>query len=82
MYTGSYIDKSIIEIKEDTLDTDNFATITFNFLYDTSGINTPTTDEKERNSNKIYTIDGIYMGTDVNKLKKGIYIRNRQKIII
>lgn len=82
VYTGTYMDKSIIEINEDTLGSDTYATITFNFLYDTSGINTPITEEKERNSNKIYTIDGIYMGTDVNKLKKGIYIRNRQKIVI
>lgn len=31
--------------------------------------------------NRIYTIDGRYMGTDVNKLSKGLYIRNGEKFI-
>ena len=82
VYTGGYMNKSIIEINEDTVGTDNFATVTFNFLCNTSGITSPIIEEENKNSNRIYTIDGLYIGTDVNKLKKGIYIRNRQKIII
>lgn len=31
--------------------------------------------------NRIYTIDGRYVGTDVNKLSKGLYIRNGEKFI-
>ena len=82
VYTGTYMDKSIIEINEDTLGTDTYATIRFNFLDNTSGINSPIIEKGGEISNRIYSIDGLYMGTDVNKLKKGIYIRNRQKIII
>ena len=82
VYTGGYMNKSIIEINEDTVGTDNFSTVTFNFLCNTSGITSPIIEEENKNSNRIYTIDGLYIGTDVNKLKKGIYIRNRQKIII
>lgn len=31
--------------------------------------------------NRIYTVDGRYVGTDASKLDKGIYIRNGKKII-
>ena len=36
-----------------------------------------------RNERKaIYNLSGQYMGTDVNSLPKGIYIRNKQKVYI
>lgn len=46
----------------------------------TSGINTAVTDNEVKD-NRIYSIDGRYVGKDFNSLKKGIYIINGKKII-
>ena len=31
---------------------------------------------------KIYTLDGKYVGTDLTRLPKGIYLRNNQKVTV
>lgn len=46
----------------------------------TSGINSTVTDNEVKD-NRIYSIDGRYVGKDFNSLKKGIYIINGKKII-
>lgn len=49
---------------------------------DTSaGIDGVTTDGGKTSENRIYSIDGRYMGKDMNALKKGIYIINGKKIV-
>lgn len=45
-----------------------------------TGISSTVTDN-EANDNRIFSIDGRYMGKDLNSLKKGIYIINGKKII-
>ena len=55
--------------------------ITFDFLESTVGIEGVLSTENETDS-RIYTLDGILAGTDKNKLKKGIYIINKKKVII
>lgn len=37
--------------------------------------------EKQVKDNRIYTIDGRYMGTNMNSLQRGIYIVNGKKIV-
>lgn len=46
----------------------------------TSGISNTVTDNEVKD-NRIYSIDGRYVGKDFNSLKKGIYIINGKKII-
>lgn len=46
-----------------------------------SGIDSVTTDNNKVTDNRIYSIDGRYMGKDMNALKKGIYIINGKKIV-
>lgn len=45
-----------------------------------TGISNTVSDNKV-NDNRIFSIDGRYMGKDLNSLKKGIYIINGKKII-
>ncbi len=35
----------------------------------------------EKNSNALYTLDGKYVGNDMNRLRKGIYIQNGKKVV-
>ncbi|MBQ9571407.1 MAG: M6 family metalloprotease domain-containing protein, partial [Prevotella sp.] len=72
MYTGT-MNKPFYNIKEEN------GIITFDFLKSTGikGVK-----EEAANDNKIYSLDGTYMGTDRSMLKKGIYIINRKKIVI
>lgn len=46
----------------------------------TVGISNTTTDSEVKD-NRIFSIDGRYLGTDLNSLSKGIYIINGKKII-
>lgn len=85
VYTGNYLSKPILDIQEDTLGTDDYASITFKFYTSNSiitGIQNPIYNIPEENSDNIYTVDGVMVGSDLTKLKKGIYIRNRRKIVI
>lgn len=72
MYTGT-MNKPFLNIKEEN------GIITFDFLKSTGikGVK-----EEAADDNKIYSLDGTYMGTDRSMLKKGIYIINRKKIVI
>lgn len=72
MYTGT-MNKPFYNIREEN------GIITFDFLQSTGikGVK-----EETANDNKIYSLDGTYMGTDRSMLKKGIYIINRKKIVI
>ena len=72
MYTGT-MNKPFLNIKEEN------GIITFDFL-EVTGIKG--VKEETVNDNKIYSLDGTYMGTDRSMLKKGIYIINRKKIVI
>lgn len=48
----------------------------------TTGINNVVTEETGKVSdNRIYSIDGRYVGTDVDKLDRGMYIKNGVKFI-
>ena len=57
------------------------STITLKYVGDVaSGISNVKASETD--SNAYYSIDGQYLGTDKGKLKPGIYISNKKKVII
>lgn len=72
MYNG-IMNKPFYNIKEEN------GIITFDFL-EATGIKG--VKEQAIEDNKIYALDGTYMGTDHSILKKGIYIINNKKIVI
>ena len=79
VYTGStgFMSKPITKIAEAA-----DGTITFKFMGGSAtGIDTAITDNRQKEDNRIYSINGMYMGTDMDTLPKGLYIRNGRKII-
>ena len=73
----STLNKPLFHITEDSANGD----ITFEYLKDlTAGINDITTGQQIID-NRIYTLDGRYVGTDRDALPHGIYIQNRRKFI-
>lgn len=77
---GSYnMNKSVKDI---TKNSDGTISFTFeNENDDNTGISGITADGNKDGGNRIYSIDGRYMGKDINALKKGIYIINGKKIV-
>ena len=57
--------------------------IYFDFLqkFSTADI-APSISEQKPEDNKIYSLDGRYVGTDKTRLPKGIYILNRKKFVV
>ena len=74
----STLNKPLFYITEDSANGD----ITFEYLKDltAAGINDITTGQQIID-NRIYTLDGRYVGTDRDALPHGIYIQNRRKFI-
>lgn len=63
---------------------DSFEIVEFGYrlpftIVETSGI---VNVKAEKEPSKIYSINGLYMGTDTSKLPKGIYIRDGKKFIL
>lgn len=57
--------------------------ITFDYLKDfTTGIDSPITNVEADKDASIYTLDGRYLGTDVSKLGKGVYVIGKKKVVI
>ena len=76
VYRGGYISKPITDITEDI----STGTVSFKFMGGSaaSGINEV---EAAPESRRIYTTDGRYMGTNPDKLPKGLYIMGKKKIV-
>ncbi|MCR5076992.1 MAG: M6 family metalloprotease domain-containing protein [Prevotella sp.] len=55
--------------------------ISFEYLQDLTANGIDGITIKEPQDNRIYTIDGRYVGTDRSTLPHGIYIQNRQKFV-
>ena len=75
---GPVVNKSLKNITEDTTS----GTVTFNYIDDTTTDIQNPTDKTGRPNNAIYSTDGIYLGENQSKLKKGLYISNHKKIVI
>lgn len=89
-WTGGTLNKPIYNIREvDETNADGIKNIViyFDFITDftSTGIadsiidNADKTDDR---ANRIYSIDGVFVGTSTEGLPKGIYIKNKKKFII
>ncbi len=47
----------------------------------TSGIAAPNVEKAECKATRIYTLDGRYVGTDMTRLGKGVYVVNGKKVV-
>ena len=82
MFNEAILGRSMFNIVEtDGADTEN-RYVSFDFRDRiTTGIYNTTVTELTISDNRIYTLDGRYVGTDRNALPHGIYIQNRRKFI-
>ena len=77
MYDGSKLQCKIINITQN----DANKTVSFKFIADATGIQSAPITNLTISDNRIYTLDGRYVGTDREALPHGIYIQNKQKFI-
>ena len=77
MYDGSKLKCKIINITQN----DANKTVSFKFIADVTGIQSAPITNLTISDNRIYTLDGRYVGTDRDALPHGIYIQNKQKFI-
>ena len=78
MYDGTILNKSIFDIVEN----DAARYVSFKFKNnETNGIQAPSIIERSTSDNRIYTLDGRYVGTDASILPHGIYIQNKKKFV-
>ena len=83
MFDGSILAKSIINIKENDGGNSNNNYVSFEFknrLVPT-GIQSLSIIERSTSDNRIYTLDGRYVGTDASILPHGIYIRTTRSFV-
>ena len=83
MFDGSILEKSIVNIKENDGGNPNNNYVSFEFknrLVPT-GIQSLSIIERSTSDNRIYTLDGRYVGTDASILPHGIYIQNNKKFV-
>ena len=77
-WTGGMLNKPIYNIALKN------GIVTFDFLKDqtSTGIEQPESATENSNEEKIYTIDGRYVGTNMNALPKGVYIKGKKKVVV
>ena len=82
MFDESILKKSIFNITEtDGVDINN-RYVSFDFRDSiTTGIQTAAIKETNVSDNRIYTLDGRFVGTDKDILPHGIYIQDRKKFV-
>ena len=83
MFDDSTLEKSIINIKENDGGNSNNNYVSFEFKNGivNTGIQSPSIIERSTSDNRIYTLDGRYVGTDASILPHGIYIQNNKKFV-
>ncbi|MFC2513404.1 MAG: M6 family metalloprotease domain-containing protein [Prevotella melaninogenica] len=82
LYDGSIMNKSILNIVENDGSDANSRYVSFEFKNnETTGIQSPSIIERSTSDNRIYTLDGRYVGTDASVLPHGIYIQNNKKFV-
>lgn len=82
LYDGSIMNKSILNIVENDGSDANSRYVSFEFKNnETNGIQAPSIFERSTSDNRIYTLDGRYVGTDASILPHGIYIQNNKKFV-
>nr|WP_311151267.1 M6 family metalloprotease domain-containing protein [uncultured Prevotella sp.] len=78
MYDGTIQKWSIFDIVEN--DAERYVSFKFK-NNETTGIQLPSIIERSTSDNRIYTLDGRYVGTDASILPHGIYIQNNKKFV-
>ncbi len=78
MYDGTILKWSIYDIVEN--DAERYVSFKFK-NNETTGIQSPSIIERSTSDNRIYTLDGRYVGTDASVLPHGIYIQNNKKFV-
>ena len=82
MYDGTILKWSISEITEKDGANEDDRYISFKFKNnEPTGIQPPSIFERSTSDNRIYTLDGRYVGTDASILPHGIYIQNNKKFV-
>ena len=83
MFDNSILAKSIINIKENDGGNSNSNYVSFGYRNGivTTGIQSLSIVERTTSDNRIYTLDGRYVGTDASILPHGIYIQNNKKFV-
>lgn len=78
---GTSVNKALVGIVEDETN----RTVSFRYVNDYSyyllGIDAAVIEQPAETDNRIFTIDGRYVGTSLDKLPKGIYIVGGKKIV-
>lgn len=76
VYSGGFMGKPLTDIKEDT----DAKTVSFKFMGgEEAGIrNARTTAARQQ----IYSLDGRCLGTDISRLKKGVYVVGGKKVCL
>jgi immune inhibitor A len=77
VYNGEKLNKALSEIEEN----DGVITLKFINNFDVFTGIVEVTSALTRDDDRIYSIDGRYLGTNLNDLPKGLYIRNGKKAI-
>lgn len=82
MYDGTILKWSISEITEKDGANEDDRYVSFKFKNnEPTGIQSPSIVERSTYDNRIYTLDGRYVGTDASILPHGIYIQNNKKFV-
>ena len=82
MYDGTILKWSISEITEKDGANEDDRYVSFKFKNnEPTGIQPPSIIERSTSDNRIYTLDGRYVGTDASILPHGIYIQNNKKFV-
>ena len=82
MYDDTILKWSISEITEEDGANEDDRYVSFKFKNnEPTGIQPPSIIERIISDNRIYTLDGRYVGTDASILPHGIYIQNNKKFV-
>ena len=82
MYDGTILKWSISEITEKDGANEDDRYVSFKFKNnEPTSIQPPSIIERIISDNRIYTLDGRYIGTDASILPHGIYIQNNKKFV-
>ena len=78
MYDGTILKWSIFDIIEN----DAERHVSFKFINnEPTAIQSPSIIERSTSDNRIYTLDGRYVGTVASILPHGLYIQNNKKFV-
>lgn len=76
-------EKAMITYADGSKQTENMGLIQFSFTYSTNGgIKKIETADQKLVDNRVYNLNGQYVGTMLNGLSKGVYIVNGKKVVV